>query len=124
MRFIRTLGVALAFGAAISCSTTPNVAPNPTNILDTYVARPDPSFAWKVANTFSGDGYHGVVIDLTSQTWLSDITCIPTEEGWLYLVGHKDLCTRKIVGYAMSERMTRNLVIESLRRAVEVRRER
>ena len=71
MRFIRTLGVALAFGAAISCSTTPTVAPNPTNILDTYVARPDPSFAWKVANTFSGDGYHGVVIDLTSQTWLS-----------------------------------------------------
>jgi putative transposase len=54
-----------------------------------------------------------------SQTWLSDITYIPTEEGWLYLVGHKDLCTRKIVGYAMSERMTRNLVVESLRRAVE-----
>jgi hypothetical protein len=32
---------------------------------------------------------------------------------------HKDLCTHKIVGYAMGERMTRNLVIESLRRAVE-----
>jgi hypothetical protein len=28
--------------------------------------------------------------------------------------GHKDLCTRKVVGYAMGERMTQNLVIESL----------
>jgi transposase InsO family protein len=53
-----------------------------------------------------------------SQAWLSDITYIPTEEGWLYLVGHKDLCTRKIVGYAMGERMTKNLVMESLLRAV------
>jgi len=54
-----------------------------------------------------------------SQTWLSDMTYIPTDEGWLYLVGNKDLCTRKIVGHAMGERMTRNLVIESLLRAVE-----
>ena len=57
-----------------------------------------------------------------SQTWLSDMTYIPTEEGWLYLVGQKDLCTRKIVGYAMGERMMRNLVIASLRRAVEATR--
>jgi len=54
-----------------------------------------------------------------SQAWLSDITYIPTDEGWLYLVGHKDVCTRKIVGYAMGERRTQNLVMESLRRAVE-----
>jgi putative transposase len=54
-----------------------------------------------------------------SQTWLSDITYVPTDEGWLYLVGHKDLCTRKIVGYAMGERMSRNLVMESLLRAVK-----
>ncbi len=44
---------------------------------------------------------------------------VATDEGWLYLVGHKDLCTRKIVGYAMGERMTKNLVLESLLRAVE-----
>jgi len=53
------------------------------------------------------------------RAWLSDIAYVPTDEGWLYLVGHKDLCTRKIVGYAMGERMTRNLVMESLLRAVE-----
>jgi len=54
-----------------------------------------------------------------SRAWLSDITYVPTDEGWLYLVGHKDLCSRKIVGYAMGERMSRNLVMESLLRAVE-----
>jgi putative transposase len=56
--------------------------------------------------------------DTPSQAWLSDITYVPTDEGWLYLVGHKDLCSRKIVGYAMGERMTRSLVMESLLRAV------
>jgi transposase InsO family protein len=53
------------------------------------------------------------------RAWLSDITYVATDEGWLYLVGHKDLCTRKIVGYAMGARMTKNLVMESLLRAVE-----
>jgi len=52
-----------------------------------------------------------------NQTWVSDITYIPTEEGWLYLAGHKDLFTGEIVGYAMSGRMTKNLVIQSLLRA-------
>jgi PhoPQ-activated pathogenicity-related protein len=46
-------------------------APNPPNVLDRYVARPDPSFAWKVEKTFTGAGYHGAVLELTSQTWLT-----------------------------------------------------
>ena len=54
--------------------------------------------------------------------WLSDITYIPTEEGWLYLAGHKDLCTREIVGYAMAARMTKVLVSQSLFRAVSAKR--
>ena len=58
-----------------------------------------------------------------NQTWLSDITYIPTGEGWLYLAGHKDLFTGEVVGYAMAERMTKNLVINSLtRRAVTAKR--
>ena len=59
-----------------------------------------------------------------NKVWVSDITFIPTEEGWLYLAAHKDLFTHEIVGYAMSERMTRNLISESLLRAVEKRRPR
>ncbi len=54
--------------------------------------------------------------------WLSDITYIPTDEGWLYLAGHKDLFNGEIVGYAMGERMTKNLVSQSLFKAVAAKR--
>jgi transposase InsO family protein len=57
-----------------------------------------------------------------NKVWLSDITYVPTDEGWLYLAGHKDLFTKEIVGYAMGERMTRNLVSDSLMRAIEAKR--
>jgi len=54
--------------------------------------------------------------------WLSDTTYVPTDEGWLYLAGHKDLFTCEIVGYAMGERLTRNLINQSLLQAVTTRR--
>jgi putative transposase len=56
-----------------------------------------------------------------NKVWLSDITYVPTDEGWLYLAGHKDLFTHEIVGYAMGERMTKNLVAQSLFRAIEAK---
>jgi len=56
------------------------------------------------------------------KVWVSDITYIPTDEGWLYLAGHKDICSGRIVGYAMSERMKKELVSRSLCRAVAARR--
>jgi putative transposase len=56
------------------------------------------------------------------KVWVSDITYVPTDEGWLYLAGHKDLFNGEIVGYAMGERLSRNLVGESLLRAVSTRR--
>ena len=57
-----------------------------------------------------------------NQAWVTDITYIPTAEGWLYLAGHKDLFTGEVVGYAMGERMTKNLVSQSLFRAVAAKR--
>ncbi len=57
-----------------------------------------------------------------NEVWVSDITYIPTEEGWLYLAGHKDLFTGEIVGYAMGSRITKNLVSRSLFRAVVAKR--
>jgi len=56
------------------------------------------------------------------EVWLSDITYIPTEEGWLYLAGHKDLFTGEIVGYALGSRITKNLVSQSLFKAVAAKR--
>ena len=49
---------------------------------------------------------------------------IPTAEGWLYLVGHKDLFTGEITGFAMGSRMTKNLVSQSLFHAVAAKRNR
>ena len=57
-----------------------------------------------------------------NKAWVTDITYIPTEEGWLYLAGHKDICTGEVVGYAMDSRMTRELVSKSLYRAVAMKR--
>jgi putative transposase len=54
--------------------------------------------------------------------WVSDITYVPTGEGWLYLAGHKDLFTGEIVGYAMGDRLSRNLVSQSLFRAMVAKR--
>ena len=53
-----------------------------------------------------------------NQAWVGDITYIPTGEGWLYLAIVKDLCTRKIVGYAFSSRIDTALTLEALDMAV------
>ena len=53
-----------------------------------------------------------------NKKWVSDITYIWTEEGWLYLATVIDLFSRKIVGWAISERMTSKLVIDALQMAL------
>jgi len=57
-----------------------------------------------------------------NKVWVSDITYVPTDEGWLYVAGHKDLFSGNIVGYAMGERLTRNLISQSLFKAVAAKR--
>ena len=57
-----------------------------------------------------------------NQAWVSDITYIATDEGWLYLAGLKDLFNGELVGYAMSERMTKDLVVQALFRGVCAKR--
>lgn len=57
-----------------------------------------------------------------NQVWVTDITYIATEEGWLYLAGIKDLFNCEIVGYAMGARMTQELTGQALFRAVKNKR--
>jgi putative transposase len=52
------------------------------------------------------------------QTWLADITYVPTCEGWLYLAALEDLHSRKIVGWSMSESLQSALVIDALEMAI------
>jgi transposase InsO family protein len=59
---------------------------------------------------------------MPNQVWVTDITYIPTAEGWLYLAGVKDVFTCEIVGYAMADRMTQELTGQALFRAVQQKR--
>lgn len=56
------------------------------------------------------------------RAWVTDITYVPTREGWLYLCVFLDLFSRRVVGWAMSERMTAELVTSALWMAVRQRR--
>ena len=56
------------------------------------------------------------------QAWVTDITYIPTGEGWLYLAVIVDLCSRFAVGWAMSERVTDDLTLAALGMALARRR--
>lgn len=53
-----------------------------------------------------------------NEKWVSDITYIPTKEGWLYLSGVMDLHGRKLVGWAMDSRMKTELVSSALKQAI------
>ncbi|MEJ8546968.1 DDE-type integrase/transposase/recombinase [Brevibacillus borstelensis] len=54
------------------------------------------------------------VAEKPNQVRMADI---PTDEGWLYLVSLEDLCGRKIVGFQMRERMTKELCLKALDQA-------
>jgi len=58
------------------------------------------------------------VAEQPNQKWLTDITYIPTLEGWLYLAAVLDLYGRRIVGWAMSGRMTSDLTRDALKMAI------
>ncbi len=53
-----------------------------------------------------------------NQKWVTDITYIPTQEGWLYAAVVLDLFSRKIVGLAMSRRINVDIVLRAVEQAV------
>jgi putative transposase len=55
------------------------------------------------------------------RVWLADITYIPTAEGWLYLAAILDMFSRRIVGWAMDDRITQELTLSALRMAIVTR---
>src|SRR6266436_4398699 len=72
------LVVPLAVGSAASVQET---------ALDRYIAKPDPSYAWKLVNTIPGEGYKAYVLELTSQTWRTEAEVDrPVWKHWLTIV--------------------------------------
>jgi len=56
-----------------------------------------------------------------NKIWVSDVTYLWTNEGWLYLAVTLDLFSRRVVGWSMSERLTTALVLEALDSALNTR---
>src|SRR5947209_2902233 len=56
-----------------------------------------------------------------NESWVADITYIPTREGWLYLAVVEDLYARRVVGWTMADQMASRLVVDALALAVERR---
>lgn len=60
-------------------------------------------------------------MDGPNQKWAGDISYIWTSEGWLYLAVILDLYSRRVIGWAVSNRMKRDLAIRALDMAVALR---
>src|SRR5207253_7508854 len=56
------------------------------------------------------------------QVWVTDITYVLTLGGWLYLAGVMDLCTRRIVGWALAPTLETPLVLAALDQALQQRK--
>lgn len=56
------------------------------------------------------------------RVWAGDITFIPTSSGWLYLAVVIDLCSRRIVGWALADHLRSDLVVDALGQALGSRR--
>lgn len=61
-------------------------------------------------------------VDAPNRVWVSDITCLWTREGWVYLAGIIDLYSRFVVGWEMSSTMTTQLCLAALKSATDARR--
>jgi putative transposase len=59
--------------------------------------------------------------DQPNQKWAGDISYIWTREGWLYLAVILDLHSRRVIGWAVSNRMKRDLAIRALKMAIAFR---
>jgi transposase InsO family protein len=60
-------------------------------------------------------------VEAPNTAWVTDITYIWTREGWLFLVVILDLFSRRVVGWSMSERITRRLALDALSMALRRR---
>jgi transposase InsO family protein len=62
------------------------------------------------------------IVDELNSVWVSDLTYIPTGEGWLYLAIVMDLCSRTVLGWSMGATMEKTLVMGALKMAYQRRK--
>lgn len=79
------------------------------------------SHSWPVAPNVLDGNFR---VEWPDRVWVSDISYIPTDEGWLYLAVVLDLCSRRVVGWATDPRRDRRLSCSALEMALGRRRPR
>lgn len=83
-----------------------------------YKTTTDSAHAWPVAPNLLDQKF---TVQTPDTVWLGDITYLPTDEGWLYLAALLDLCSRRVVGWATSDRVDSDLTLRALRQALDQR---
>lgn len=83
-----------------------------------FRATTDSNHDWPVADNLLDRHFDPAA---PNEAWVTDITYIPTREGWLYLAAVEDLYSRKVVGWSMANHLESRLVVEALALAVERR---
>lgn len=83
-----------------------------------YKVTTDSNHRFNIAPNLLGRDFHA---ERPNQKWAGDISYIWTREGWLYLSVMMDLHSRRIVGWAVSNRLKQDLALQALNRAVALR---
>jgi len=83
-----------------------------------YKATTDSNHSFNIAPNWLDRNFHA---DRPNQKWAGDISYIWTREGWLYLAVIIDLHSRRVVGWAVSNRLKKDLALQALNRAVALR---
>ncbi|MEL6416886.1 MAG: IS3 family transposase [Pseudomonadota bacterium] len=83
-----------------------------------YKVTTDSNHAFNIAPNLLNRDFHA---DQPNQKWAGDISYVWTREGWRYLAVILDLHSRRVIGWAVSNRMKRDLAIRALKMAVALR---
>lgn len=83
-----------------------------------YRITTDSNHRFNIAPNWLDRNFHA---DRPNQKWVGDISYIWTREGWLYLAMIIDLHSRRVVGWAVSNRLKKDLALQALNRAVALR---
>jgi putative transposase len=81
----------------------------------------DSHHAWPVAPNLIEQNFSA---ERPNQKWNADISYVWTSEGWLYLAIILDLFARRVVGWAVSDRLHKELALEALRKTLAIRQPR
>lgn len=83
-----------------------------------YKATTDSNHTFNIAPNWLDQNF---TAERPNQKWAGDISYIWTREGWLYLAVVIDLHSRRVVGWAVSNRLKKDLALQALNRAVALR---